>query len=218
MAVGDAHVFPGFLTPVLTQLFFPKPPITFLTCFCRGERRKYAGKTVRLNRGLNSQPPGHESDTLITKPPERLTILKNILCLVFQYFVNWKKNMTSDWPNRVGLANQKFCYFPKPLTLSQTTDFGLFQIQSVCRQQFQILRKSQKFLQTGRKHCEKRRNCNFSFFHSVFKRLVHTRKKPCLFRKELITEKYQENKVQNILRNDSSPRFCKYWKVTSFLI
>ena len=33
MAVGDAHVFPGFLTPVLTQLFFPKPPTTFLTYF-----------------------------------------------------------------------------------------------------------------------------------------------------------------------------------------
>ena len=41
MAVGDTYVFPGFLTPVLTQLFFPKPPTTFLTCFCRGERRKY---------------------------------------------------------------------------------------------------------------------------------------------------------------------------------
>ena len=27
---GDAYVFPGFLTPVLTQLFFPKPPTTFL--------------------------------------------------------------------------------------------------------------------------------------------------------------------------------------------
>ena len=26
-AVGDAYVFPGFLTPVLTQLFFPKPPL-----------------------------------------------------------------------------------------------------------------------------------------------------------------------------------------------
>ena len=26
MAVGDAQLFPGFLTPVLTQLFFPKPP------------------------------------------------------------------------------------------------------------------------------------------------------------------------------------------------
>ena len=69
MAVGDAHVFPGFLTPVPTQLLFPKPPTTFLTCFCRGERRKYAGKKSRLNRGSNSQPPGHESDTLTTEPP-----------------------------------------------------------------------------------------------------------------------------------------------------
>ena len=63
--------FPGFLTPVLTQLFFPKPPTTFLTCFCRGERRKYAGKKSCLNRGSNSQPPGHVSDTLTTEPPGR---------------------------------------------------------------------------------------------------------------------------------------------------
>ena len=71
MAVGDAHVFPGFLTPVLTQLFFPRPLTTFLTCFCRGERQKYAEKKVRLIRGSNSQPPGHESDTLTTDPPGR---------------------------------------------------------------------------------------------------------------------------------------------------
>ena len=71
MAVGDTYVFPGFLTPVLTQLYFPKPPTTFLTCFSRGERRKYAGKKVHLNQGSNSQPPGHESDTLTTEPPER---------------------------------------------------------------------------------------------------------------------------------------------------
>ena len=32
--------FLAFLTPVLTLLFFPKPPTTFLTCFCRGVRRK----------------------------------------------------------------------------------------------------------------------------------------------------------------------------------
>ena len=69
MAVGDAYAFPGFLTPVLTQLFFPKLPTTFLTCFCRGERRKNAGKIVRLKRVSNSQPPGHESDTLTTEPP-----------------------------------------------------------------------------------------------------------------------------------------------------
>ena len=46
MAVCDAYVFLGFLTPVLTKLFFPKPPPTFPTCFCRDERRKYAGKKV----------------------------------------------------------------------------------------------------------------------------------------------------------------------------
>ena len=71
MAVGDAYVFPGFLTPVLTQLFLPKPPTTFLTYFCRGERQKYAGKKSRLNQGSNSQPTGHESDTLTTEPPGR---------------------------------------------------------------------------------------------------------------------------------------------------
>ena len=68
MAVGDAHVFSSFLIPVLTQLFFPKPPTTFLTFFSRGERRKYAGKKVGLNRVSNSQPPGHESDVLTTEP------------------------------------------------------------------------------------------------------------------------------------------------------
>ena len=67
MVVGDAYVFPGFLTPVLTKLFFPKPPTTFLTCFCRGDRQKNDGKKSCLNRGSNSQPPGHESDTLSTE-------------------------------------------------------------------------------------------------------------------------------------------------------
>ena len=82
MAVSDAHVFPGFLTPVLTQLFFPKLPTTFLTCFCRGERRKHAGKKSRLNQGSNSQPPGHESDMLTTEPPGRG--VKGSLRRVFQ--------------------------------------------------------------------------------------------------------------------------------------
>ena len=65
------NVFPGFFSPVLTQHFFPKPPTTFFTCSCRGERRKYAGKKSGLNRGSNSQPQGHESDTLTTEQPRR---------------------------------------------------------------------------------------------------------------------------------------------------
>ena len=46
--------------------FFLKPLTTFLKCF-RGERRK----KVCLNQVSNSQPPGHESDTLTTEPPRR---------------------------------------------------------------------------------------------------------------------------------------------------
>ena len=63
--VGDANVFPGFLTPALTQLCFPKPPTIFLTCFCRGERRVYPGKKSCLKWGSNSnhqvttEPPWH---------------------------------------------------------------------------------------------------------------------------------------------------------------
>ena len=48
--------------------FFPKPPTTFFTCFCRGERQKYAEKKSRLSQGSNSQPPGHESNMLTTEP------------------------------------------------------------------------------------------------------------------------------------------------------
>ena len=69
MVVGDAYVFHGFLTAVLAQLFFPKPPTTFLTCICIGERQKYAGKKSPLNRRSNSQQTGHESDRLTTEPP-----------------------------------------------------------------------------------------------------------------------------------------------------
>ena len=83
MAVGDAHVFSGFLTPVLTQLFFPKPQAIFLICFCRGERRKQAVKKVRLNQGLNSQPSDHESDMLTTEPPGRDDkVVKTCKCVV----------------------------------------------------------------------------------------------------------------------------------------
>ena len=76
--VGDEPVFPGFLTPVLTQFCFPKPPTAFLTCFCRGERRKYTRKKVRFNQGSNPQPPGHESDTVTTEPPRWGKRVENI--------------------------------------------------------------------------------------------------------------------------------------------
>ena len=61
------------------------------------------------------------------------------------------------------------------LTISQTSDFRLFQNEIVCRRQFQIRRKWPKVFQKGRKHWEKEElliTSNFSFSHSVFKRLL----------------------------------------------
>ena len=58
MAVGDAYVFPGFLTPVLTHLFFPKPPTTFLTCYCRGEPQPGMELTTTRSRVWHAHRPG----------------------------------------------------------------------------------------------------------------------------------------------------------------
>ena len=69
MAVGDTHVFSGFLTPVQTLLSFKSYQVLFSHAFSRGERQKYAGKKVCLNGVSNSQPPGHESDTLTAELP-----------------------------------------------------------------------------------------------------------------------------------------------------
>ena len=68
--IHGAHVYPGFLTPVLTPLS-SKATNYFSHFLCRGGRQKYPGKEVHLNRVSNSQPSGHESDMLTTEPPGR---------------------------------------------------------------------------------------------------------------------------------------------------
>ena len=58
-----AIMFPGFLTPVLTQLF------SHASAEVRGvnaPERKFDP-----NQRSNSQPPGHESNPLTTEPPGR---------------------------------------------------------------------------------------------------------------------------------------------------
>ena len=67
--------------------FFPKPPTTFLTCFSRGERLKYAGKKFRLNRVSNSQTPGHESETLTTEPPGRANPRIRLSYKIYSYIL-----------------------------------------------------------------------------------------------------------------------------------
>ena len=66
MAVSDAYVFPDYLTPVLTQNSFKSHRVFFSNASVENTPEK----KFRLNRVSNSQPPGHESDTLTTEPPE----------------------------------------------------------------------------------------------------------------------------------------------------
>ena len=81
--------------------------------------------------------------------------------------------------------------FDKDLTLSQTTNFRLFQTERVCRRQFQTWWKGQKVILTGRKHWEKEKllvTSNFSISHSVFKGpVLQTCKNQGLFGKGLIS-------------------------------
>ena len=68
MAVSDTHDSVAWLSHTSTNTTsFPKPPTTFLTCF-RGETGKYVREKVCLNQVSNSQPLGHESDTLTSEP------------------------------------------------------------------------------------------------------------------------------------------------------
>ena len=82
---------------------------------------------------------------------------------------------TELWGSPANALNFDKCVFVVWLTLYQTTNFRLFQTERVCRRQFQIKRKWQKVIQTGKKQSEKEKllvTSNFSFSHSVFKRLV----------------------------------------------
>ena len=74
----------------------------------------------------------------------------------------------------------------KDLTLSQMTNFRLFQTERVCRQQFQnLIKMAGSFLKELKTPWEKEKllvASNFSFSHGVFKRLVvQTHKNQGLF-------------------------------------
>ena len=102
------------------------------------------------------------------------SLISNVHIFIVDY--NW--TLSSSCNGSVFLANEKLQFIDfvaKELILSQTTNFRGFQTERVCICQFRIWWKWQKVLQTGRKHWKKKKllgTSNFSFFHSVFKRLV----------------------------------------------
>ena len=76
MTVGDAYVFSGFLTPVLIQLSFQSHQLLFSHASAEVRGENMPQRKVRLNRGSNSQPSGHESDTLTPEPSKQGTKIK----------------------------------------------------------------------------------------------------------------------------------------------
>ena len=66
MAIGDAYVFPGFLTPVLTT-FLSKATDYFSHMLLHRLEAKIRRKEKSPQTGI--EPPGDESDTLNTEPP-----------------------------------------------------------------------------------------------------------------------------------------------------
>ena len=90
-----------------------------------------------------------------------------------------KKGVSLNWIE-CWFSNKKIddCMKKLGLTLYQTTNFRLFQTERVCRRQFQTWRKWNKVIQTGRKHCGKRRNCSLrtiSAFPTVFSKGLFSR-------------------------------------------
>ena len=80
MAVGDAYEFPGFLTPVLTQLFLPKPRLLFshASAEVRGENtperkvvstwdRTHNHQVMNPTRSLLSHPGGAQTKTELSR-------------------------------------------------------------------------------------------------------------------------------------------------------
>ena len=81
------------------------------------------------------------------------------------------------------IPGRRFKLLDCSLTLSQPTNFTLFETERVCRQKCQIWWKWQEVIKMGRKHRESEKlrvTNNFSFSHSIFKILVLQRQKPVL--------------------------------------
>ena len=66
MAISDTYVFPGFLTPVQTQISFQSHRLLFSHASAE-VRDEIPWKEISPQPGLKLKPPDHESNTLITE-------------------------------------------------------------------------------------------------------------------------------------------------------
>ena len=111
--------------------------------------------------------------------------------------------------------------FSGSLTLSQTTNFRLFQTERVCRGQFQIWWQWQKVLQKVKKHCGKRRNCSLwaiSPFPTVFSIDLycrHVKTRACLEKGLPITRRQNFRLVQTETNCRRHFKVHAKWKISA---
>ena len=151
MAVSDAHVFPGFLTPVLTQLSFQSHQLlcSHASAEVRGENtleRKLASTGSRTHNhqvmSLTRSPlnhPGRVKILLLGKHTEK-TVLVSLAQINLQSKINsfpnkpWflrvcSKSLTKTLKGKGEIAhNEQFLLFPQCVLLIQKTFCSFHQI------------------------------------------------------------------------------------------
>ena len=132
----------------------------------------------------------HKTPTFSDKRKNLLKILREnekMLVDLLSIF-SFPKTSFKIWVTCIVLSSHAFILLVQTLTLSQTTNFRLIQIERVCRRQFQFYWKWQEALQTGRKNYGKRRNCSLwaiSSFATVFSKGLyckHIKTRACLIK------------------------------------
>ena len=133
MAVGNAYVFLGFLTPVLTQLSFQSHQLLFshASVEARGENMPERKVTSTVDQTHYHQvmsptcsPLSHPGGAWWEKEKMKMLVCKKNTTFFFQ-------NISKNLYNQGVLSNIN-------LTLSKTTNFRLFQIDRLCKRQFQF--------------------------------------------------------------------------------
>ena len=114
-------------------------------------------------------------------------------------FLPFSSNLKLLSANSFSSDKSDIMLFVKDLNLHQMTQFGLNQIESICRQQFRYRSNNDLYLKKDTKHCREKRKMLFtiifSFSHNVFKTpnqpgSIKKGRKHCWKRKKLLLKQH----------------------------
>ena len=140
MAVGDAYVFPGFLTPVLTQLFFPKPPTTFLTWHVESYETNISNEKMTVLQEDYKNEPTKENDKNIyaSYTGKYVVNFKEKLYVGFVEEVSDRK-LLIECMRKIGKRNENLFSWPKKIK-----DKSWYSTDNIVSVVYEIRRKEDK--------------------------------------------------------------------------